>query len=122
MDRHTAIVVVKIIAVLNALGSALAIGSGLWLVLFGETAALSFAGQEAAFAVFLVPIVGLMLLIFGIAGLLVAFGLWQRKRWARQMIIFYAGLTVLNPPGGTILGLLELWLFGFDKDIQAVFK
>lgn len=121
MEQKTASSVVKVFAILNWIGSAIAIISGISLVLFGESASIAFTGQEFASMLFLLPILGFMLMLFGVAGAIIAYGLWQHKNWARIAIIVFAVLTVLNPPLGTIIGLLELWLFGFQKDVKALF-
>jgi hypothetical protein len=44
----------------------------------------------------------------GIIGFVTAWGLWQRKRWARVLALVVAFLSLINIPFGTAVGVYTL--------------
>ena len=50
------------------------------------------------------------LAIFGVAHLLLAWGLFQREPWARVLGLVLGFLALLRPPFGTALGIYTLWV------------
>ena len=54
--------------------------------------------------------IGGLLATFGVAHLLLAWGLFQREPWARVLGIVLGILALLRPPFGTALGIYTLWV------------
>jgi hypothetical protein len=51
-----------------------------------------------------------LLALFGIAHLLLAWGLFQRESWARPLGLIIGFLSLLRPPFGTALGIYTIWV------------
>jgi hypothetical protein len=49
-------------------------------------------------------------LILGLAGLVGAWGAWQREPWSRPLLLVLGVLALLHLPLGTALGLYTLWV------------
>lgn len=94
---------VTILAVLQALGalSFIALGAGL-----------AFVGAATGIFGALFAIVGFIVLLIGLVGLVVAWGLWSGKGWARFLAIILAVLGALSAlfsiVGGELTGLVSL--------------
>jgi hypothetical protein len=54
--------------------------------------------------------IGGLLAIFGVAHLILAWGLFQREPWARVLGLVLGFLALLRPPFGTALGIYTLWV------------
>lgn len=54
-------------------------------------------------------ILGFFLLLIGLPGLFLAWGLWRLKSWARPLGFVLAVLNLLNAPLGTLLGIYTIW-------------
>jgi hypothetical protein len=54
--------------------------------------------------------IGGVLAIFGLAHLVLAWGLFQREPWARVLGLVLGILALLRPPFGTALGIYTLWV------------
>jgi hypothetical protein len=54
--------------------------------------------------------IGGVLAIFGVAHLVLAWGLFQREPWARVLGLVLGILALLRPPFGTALGIYTLWV------------
>jgi zinc-ribbon domain len=54
--------------------------------------------------------IGGLLAIFGVAYLVLAWGLFQREPWARVLGLVLGFLALLRPPFGTALGIYTLWV------------
>jgi hypothetical protein len=52
---------------------------------------------------------GSVVFFMGLFGFLVAWGLWNRMRWARGIASFGAIIGLLAIPIGTVLSLMVLW-------------
>ena len=108
-DKPAGIVILVILYVLSSLAAlglgALMLGGG--AILGGLEGAV--AGGLGAFGV-----------IVGILGLLVAWGLWNLRSWARIVAIILAVLNLLSFPIGTILGIIILWYL-FKQEIREAF-
>ncbi len=64
-------------------------------------------------------LIGMLLLIQGIAGVAAGYGLLQRAPWARITAVVLAILAVLNLPFGTAIGIYTFWvLLSPGADIQ----
>ena len=54
--------------------------------------------------------IGGLLAIFGVAYLVLAWGLFQREPWGRVLGLVLGFLALLRPPFGTALGIYTLWV------------
>jgi zinc-ribbon domain len=54
--------------------------------------------------------IGCLLAVFGVAYLILAWGLFQREPWARVLGLVLGFLALLRPPLGTALGIYTLWV------------
>jgi len=54
--------------------------------------------------------IGGLLAFFGVAHLLLAWGLFQREPWARMLGLVIGFLSLLRPPLGTALGIYTIWV------------
>jgi zinc-ribbon domain len=54
--------------------------------------------------------IGGFLALFGIAHLVLAWGLFQREPWARTLGLVIGFLALLRPPFGTALGIYTIWV------------
>lgn len=54
--------------------------------------------------------VGVVLAVFGIAHLVLAWGLLERERWARVFGLVLGFLALLRVPFGTALGIYTIWV------------
>lgn len=70
------------------------------------------AGSEIPVAVIqvVVTIVVGIVLVLSLPGLIVGFGLWNLRPWARVMGIVLSALNLLNVPFGTVLSLYGFWV------------
>jgi len=50
------------------------------------------------------------LILFGAAGLLAGWGLLERQPWARTLTMVLGGVTLIDVPFGTALGVYTLWV------------
>jgi len=53
---------------------------------------------------------GTVILAYGAIGLIAAWGLLQRLRWARVLALIIAFLSLIHIPFGTALGIYTLWV------------
>lgn len=58
----------------------------------------------------IMPVIGLIVLAFAVAGFIAAWGLLERHSWARPLTIVLAILALLEVPLGTALGVYSLWV------------
>jgi hypothetical protein len=54
--------------------------------------------------------IGAILALFGVAHLLLAWGLFQRESWARPLGLVIGFLSLLRLPFGTALGVYTIWV------------
>ncbi len=54
--------------------------------------------------------VGMMLAFFGVAHLVLAWGLYERQQWARILGLVIGFLALLRIPFGTALGIYTIWV------------
>jgi hypothetical protein len=54
--------------------------------------------------------IGGLLAFFGVAYIVLAWGLFQRQPWARVLGLVLGILSLLRPPFGTALGIYTLWV------------
>lgn len=129
MEKDTAILIVKILAVLAYIDAAVTLLAGLALILGGSV----FGGIVGAMIPMSGILVGSMLsglfVLLGIVAIALAVldyfigrGLWNHENWARILVIVLSVLSLFNWYGGTIIGALLIYFFGFDKTAVALFK
>jgi hypothetical protein len=53
---------------------------------------------------------GTVTLAYGVIGIIAAWGLFQRLRWARVLALIIAFLSLIHLPFGTALGIYTLWV------------
>jgi uncharacterized membrane protein (DUF2068 family) len=53
---------------------------------------------------------GVVTLAYGVIGVIAAWGLFERLRWARVLTIIIAFLSLIHIPFGTALGIYTLWV------------
>ena len=58
---------------------------------------------------------GFFLIMIGLPGLFLAYGLWRLKSWARPLGFVLGVLNLLNPPIGLILGIYTMWVLLKDE-------
>ena len=58
---------------------------------------------------------GFFLILIGLPGLFLAYGLWRLKSWARPLGFVLGVLNLLNPPIGLILGIYTMWVLLKDE-------
>ena len=137
MDKSTAELWVKIIAILGFIGAAFGVIGGL-VMLFGGSAitslipsldeSLAAIGGAAVLTVILV-ISGILTIALSVFGFIVSLNLLKHKNWARIVEIIFAALGILSGltslPAGIIYLLIDggiLYLLAFNKDIVKLFK
>jgi hypothetical protein len=54
--------------------------------------------------------IAVVLALFGVAHLVLAWGLFQREPWARTLGLVIGFLALLRPPFGTALGIYTIWV------------
>ena len=94
---------------LGVIGFALLSGSA-WLGL----GMIPWLGVFGAAISFLLIIVALFCLFLGI-------GLWKRQAWARIAMVVFSILSLFSFPLGTLIGVVGIWLFGFNDTVKGLF-
>jgi hypothetical protein len=120
METHLRVVAVLNI-VLGALGMLLAV---LLLIIFGSAATLVRASGDASIAVPVIGIVGSVLvlcsLVLAVPELIIGYGLWRCRPWARISGIVLSVLSLVWVPFGTLVGVYGLWVL-FSKESERLF-
>ena len=62
--------------------------------------------------------VGLFLLIISVPGIIGGIGLFNRKEWARILVVILSAINLLNIPFGTALGIYSIWVLVQEGTIQ----
>ena len=60
-------------------------------------------------------IFGAFLIMIGLPGMFLAYGLWRARWWARPLGFALGILNLFNPPIGTMLGIYTLWVLMRDE-------
>ncbi len=107
-DIRTHVTIIAWVLILtNALMVLLGIG------LFGLLVAVGLLSAEAeAFGVLAVVGTGVggFVAALGVPGIIAGWGLLVRKNWARILAIVVAGMSILNFPVGTLIGIYVIWV------------
>jgi len=140
VKKDTAIAIVKAWAILGWIQAGLLIFKAITLFGFSSFGFInflerfgltdSFVGGKAL--VMLVDVitavlitVGIMFLVFALIYLIVGYGLWTHKNWARIVTIIMSAFGVLAilklDLVSAVLGGIGLWLFAFEPTIAGLF-
>ena len=122
METH-----VKVLGVLNMVCGALGIfGALLAMIAFGISAGAIVVDGDSD-AAFVLPIIGLTgmvavsaILMLSLPGIIVGWGLYRFRPWARVGGIVLAVLSLIFFPFGTILGVYGLWVL-LTKSTEPLF-
>ena len=79
------------------------------------------AGAAMAVTALIGLLVGGLLLLIALANLIVGWGLWRQRGWARTGALALAFLRLINIPLGTIIGGLIIWHLLRDE-VKAEFS
>ena len=129
MNKKSAELVVKIIAILGYIGAGLAILGGLMVLLFGRGLGIMYPAGMALVGAKAV-IYAILMVIAGVVGIFVSKALWHHKNWARIVVVILSALGVLSSlvsiMRGGIVGLIIngaiLYFLAFDKTIVGLFS
>lgn len=126
MKRKSAELIVNIVSVLMWIEAIIVFLSAL-AVLFGALVpggilADLLGGLEAGFVSGVAVLLGILLIALAIFEAFVAVGLWRRRNWARIALIVLSVLALFSWPLGTIVGVICILLFAFNRSIKSLFK
>jgi hypothetical protein len=62
--------------------------------------------------------VGVLIMIFAIAGIIGAVGVLRKKEWGRITLLIVSFFSLLSIPLGTILGVYSIWVLLNDETIR----
>jgi len=65
-------------------------------------------------------VLGVALIVIGVLDILIGWGLWNLKRWARTVAIVLAVIGLISFPIGTVISIITLWYL-FKPEIKACF-
>jgi hypothetical protein len=111
VERHS-----HLLAILWLAASALSAIGGLILFLLGNALFPHLRQMGAppempvSFFVALFDTLGILVLAKAVVGFYAGWGLMQRDRWARVLLLVLAFLSLINIPFGTALGVYTLWV------------
>jgi len=104
----------NVLGILWIIYSVLRVIPGLFMVFFGQMRfPFMMTPLPAPFRQFLGPflsVLGIILVAFGLAGLLAGWGLMSRQTWARMLTIVLGCINLIHIPFGTALGVYTLWV------------
>ncbi len=119
-DKPTGILVC---AILFAIGGLLSVLGGLGMLLMGG-AMFGMGGADAEVAGMFAGMMGIfavIAIIIGVAEIVVAYGIWNLKKWARIAGIVLAVISLISIPIGTIIGIVILYFLLIDKNTKDLF-
>ena len=114
---------ILVCAILFAVGGAISILGGIVLLLMGgEMFGMEGADTEMT-GVFagIIGIFAVIALIYGVAEVVIAYGIWKMKKWARIAGIILAVIGLINIPIGTIISIVILYFLLMDKNTKDLF-
>jgi len=62
--------------------------------------------------------IGILILIFAVAGIIGSIGVLKRKEWGRITLLIVSFFSLLSIPLGTILGVYSIWVLLNDETIR----
>ena len=93
---------VTIIAILNILGGIGALIAGFGMMALSVEFQYYLSDEEAALVSIMAGILGMVFIIIGFVDLVIGYGLWTLKGWARMAAIIMAIIGIIGNIGGTI--------------------
>lgn len=102
----------QVIAILWLVWSILHLARGAGFLAFGHLGFPFTHAMPITFRSWLFPLVtvfGITSLAYAIAGIIAAWGLFQRQHWARILTLVVAFISLIQFPFGTALGIYTLW-------------
>ena len=112
MDTH-----VKVLGILNIVSGAMGVCGALFMILIFGFSANAVAVDGDADAALALPLIGLTgaalvvaILMVSLPGIIIGWGLYRFRPWARVAGIVLALLSLVVVPFGTILGAYGLWV------------
>jgi apolipoprotein N-acyltransferase len=84
------------------------------MIFFGTVGFSFLARPKLGFLMPFVGALGVLIAITAVAGLLVGWGLIDRRPWARMLAIIFGCLKLLDIPFGTALGIYTLWVLASE--------
>ncbi|CEG12274.1 membrane hypothetical protein [groundwater metagenome] len=115
---------ILVCAILFAVGGVFSILGGIALLLMGgemfgmEGADTEMTGMFAG----IMGIFAVIALIYGVAEVAVAYGVWKMKKWARIAGIILAVIGLINIPIGTIMGLIILYFILMNEETKNALR
>jgi hypothetical protein len=120
MEKRSAELVTKAYAIFVWISALFAILIALAILTGGGLASTFNTATGDVFAR-LGTLAAIIILIIALVEVLVGIGLWTLQPWARVAIIIVSILNLFSFPIGTIIGILGIYLFGFNDDVKALF-
>lgn len=108
VERH-----IRVLAILWMIVAALFLIPAVAFLIAGSVAHAFIPMSDAvgrALGPFVLHVFGATFLLVAVGGMCVAWGLIQRRPWARIVALVLGFLAVLHPPLGTALGIYTLWV------------
>jgi hypothetical protein len=125
MREDTGKAVVKTFAVISWIEAAMLILAGGAFLFLGPLVG-EFIDQSNPVAANILSGVGItaaiIMFLAGILYLINGFGLWRFQNWGRSLTLVLAVLSLFAFPIGTIIGIVAIWLFGFNEIIKDLFQ
>ena len=66
-------------------------------------------------------VIGSVFLLIAVANIVIGWGLWRQREWARVGALALAVLRLLNVPLGTVIGGLIIWYL-LQEEVKAEFS
>ncbi|HEC76636.1 MAG TPA: hypothetical protein ENI33_05215 [Thermoplasmatales archaeon] len=104
---------IVVLAILYGLEAIVLLGTGALFFAGGGMLGFGLGGAVLAGA-------GIIIVLIGLIDLLIAYGLWTLKSWARTMAIIFAIIGLIGFPIGTIISIIILWYL-FKPEIKEAF-
>ena len=113
----------KIIVGLDVLGGVISLLGGILITVLGGAflSGMSKSGASAGALGVIAGAFGIALVIGGIITLVLAWGLWNMKGWARIIASIFYAIGLLGFPVGTIVSIIFLYVLWFDPATKACF-
>ena len=122
---------VTIIAILNALGGVLCLLAGLMFLAMPGMLPAGMYGMSGMLGM-VIGVMGIVMVVCGVLSLVIAYGLWTLKNWARLLVIVFSALGIasnlvsiaggmMHAVVGIAINAVVIWYMMRD-DVKAVFE
>jgi hypothetical protein len=113
---------INLVAILHVAWSVLLmLASGLVFVVLGTGGLFAQQDEAAYIAIAVAMFISTMLVIVGLAGIVGAYGLFKRQRWARFTIMVLSAIWLIKIPIGTALGIYSFYALT-REEVVALFE